>query len=172
MAVKRIPKKAVKGRIHKKAERPPEELARLQEVRRRFQEEKPSLDDLVESGEYNEPVPHGEYLAVRQAAAALRKAREEAGLTLAEAAKRSGIDKGALSRLENGQQLNPTFGTLSRYAHALGKRWVWALEAESQGRKKSIEDMTPAEAEELFQEFADLMGQILKKRRQAVRQTG
>jgi transcriptional regulator with XRE-family HTH domain len=159
-------------RIHMKTERAPEEQGLLQEVRQRFQENKPSIDDLVESGEFNEPVPHGEYLAVRQAAAALRKAREEAGLSLAEAAKRSGIDKGALSRLENGQQLNPTFHTLSRYAHALGMRWAWTLEAESLGRKKPIEEMTPEEAEELFQEFAVLMEQILKKRRHSVRQTG
>ncbi len=41
-----------------------------------------------------------------------------------------GIDKGALSRIETGQHLNPTISTLCRYAHALGKRWVWGLEDE------------------------------------------
>jgi transcriptional regulator with XRE-family HTH domain len=46
-------------------------------------------------------------------------------------AERTGIDKGALSRIETGQHLNPTFSTLCRYAHALGKRWVWELEDET-----------------------------------------
>jgi hypothetical protein len=33
-----------------------------------------------------------------------------------------------LSRLENGQQPNPTLNTLTRYARALGKRLALSLE--------------------------------------------
>ena len=52
----------------------------------------------------------------------LRREREARGMSLADVADRSGIDRAALSRLENGRQLNPTVNTLSRYARALGKR--------------------------------------------------
>jgi DNA-binding XRE family transcriptional regulator len=60
----------------------------------------------------------------------LRRAREAKGLSLADVAERSGIDKAALSRLENGQQSNPTLHTLARYARAIGKRLCWSLEDE------------------------------------------
>jgi transcriptional regulator with XRE-family HTH domain len=107
-----------------------EQVARHKAIRERFQREKPSLEELVTSGEYNEPLPMGEYLSIRQAVFALRKAREAAGLSLADVAERTGIDKGALSRIETGQHPNPTVATLCRYAQALGKRWVWSLEDE------------------------------------------
>ena len=57
----------------------------------------------------------------------LRRRREEAGMTLAEVAERTGIDQPALSRLENGKG-NPTARTLSRYCRALGGRVAWAFE--------------------------------------------
>jgi DNA-binding XRE family transcriptional regulator len=59
---------------------------------------------------------------------ALRQAREKAGLTLADVADRSGIDKASLSRLENGFYPNPTINTLARYARAIGKRFLPRLE--------------------------------------------
>ena len=110
--------------------RTPLEVARHKAIRERFQQEKPSLEQLVASGEYNEPLPMGAYLSIRQAVFALEKAREAAGLSLADVAEKSGIDKGALSRIESGQHPNPTVSTLCRYAFALGKRWKWVLEAE------------------------------------------
>ncbi len=58
----------------------------------------------------------------------LREQREQAGLSLADVAERSGIDKAALSRLETGWQPNPTLNTLVRYARAIGKRLVLGLE--------------------------------------------
>ncbi len=70
-------------------------------------------------------------MSIRQAVFALRKAREAAGLSLADVAERTGIDKAALSRIETGQHPNPTVSTLCRYAHALGKRWKWVLEGEA-----------------------------------------
>lgn len=118
--------------------RTPEEIARHKAIRERFQREKPSLEQLIESGEYNEPLPMGEYLSIRQAVFALKKAREAAGLSLADVAERCAIDKAALSRIESGQHLNPTVSTLCRYAHALGMRWTWRLQKEpktKQGRK-------------------------------------
>jgi transcriptional regulator with XRE-family HTH domain len=105
-----------------------EDLARYRAIRERFQREKPSLEQLVSSAEYNEPLPMEDYLSIRQAVSALKKAREGAGLSLADVAERTGIDKAALSRIETGQHPNPTVSTLCRYAHALGKRWKWILE--------------------------------------------
>jgi ribosome-binding protein aMBF1 (putative translation factor) len=120
--------------------RTPEEIARHKAIRERFQKEKPSLEQLVESGEYNEPLPMGEYLSIRQAVFALKKAREAAGLSLADVAERCAIDKAALSRIESGQHLNPTVSTLCRYAHALGMRWTWRLkkEPETKQRRKAV----------------------------------
>ena len=51
----------------------------------------------------------------------LRRERERAKLSLNDVAERAKIDKAALSRLESGQQLNPTVNTLTRHARALGK---------------------------------------------------
>jgi DNA-binding XRE family transcriptional regulator len=55
----------------------------------------------------------------------LKNARQAAGLTLAAVAKRSGIDKAALSRLENGHHDNPTLETILRYLAAIGKDIEW-----------------------------------------------
>ena len=101
---------------------------RYNAIRERFQKERPTLEQLVASGEYNEPLPMGEYLSIRVAVSALKKAREAAGLSLAEVAEKSGIDKSAISKIETGQHPNPTVSTLCRYAHALGKQWSWTLE--------------------------------------------
>jgi transcriptional regulator with XRE-family HTH domain len=115
-------------RVQRSRQRSPEEQARIQAIRDRFQTERPTLSELVAEDGYNEPVCHVDYLALQQAIAALKKAREEAGLSLAQVAERSGIDKAALSRLETGRQINPTVATLSRYAKAVGKRLRWLVE--------------------------------------------
>jgi len=59
----------------------------------------------------------------------LRELREAAGLSLADVAGRTGMDKGYVSRLETGRG-NPTVGTLARYAQALGVRVVFGVEGE------------------------------------------
>lgn len=41
-------------------------------------------------------------------------------MSLTEVSKRSGLDRGMLSRLENGKILSPTMATLRRYADAIG----------------------------------------------------
>ena len=52
---------------------------------------------------------------------ALRAERERQGLSLSEVSERCGVEKAALSRLENGLNPNPTLDTLRRCARALGK---------------------------------------------------
>ena len=59
---------------------------------------------------------------IRDALESLKRERERMGLSLTDVAERSGIDRATLSKLENGRQVNPTLGTLNRYAAALGKR--------------------------------------------------
>jgi transcriptional regulator with XRE-family HTH domain len=59
----------------------------------------------------------------------IKRARESAGLTLAEVSRRCGIDQPALSRLENGHNKNPTLDTLWRYAAAVGRRLILSTEA-------------------------------------------
>ncbi|HEX7377530.1 MAG TPA: helix-turn-helix transcriptional regulator [Pirellulales bacterium] len=105
-----------------KIERSPEEKARLKAVRERFQKEKPALDELVASGEYTPPIKQAEYWELMKTAAALKQAREEAGISLRQMAERMAMDVGALSRLENGVNSNPTLETLFRYANSLGKK--------------------------------------------------
>ena len=63
---------------------------------------------------------HGEYLDLLTMLARLKKHREANGLSLTDVAERSGMDRSAISRLENGQYLNPTIDTLYRYARAIG----------------------------------------------------
>ena len=86
------------------------------------------MEELLASGEYVGPIPLGVYFELRVALHELKKAREAAGLSLADVAERSGIDKAALSRLENGVHDNPTVETLMRYAAALGKKLTWTLQ--------------------------------------------
>jgi DNA-binding XRE family transcriptional regulator len=57
----------------------------------------------------------------------LKAAREAKGLSLADLTEMTGMDRSALSKLENGQRANPTIETLVRYAEAVGKRLVVAL---------------------------------------------
>jgi transcriptional regulator with XRE-family HTH domain len=82
------------------------------------------LEDLVESGDYSEPVQHGTTLDAMRLASLLKQARIEAQLSLSEVAKRCGLDRSAISRLENGVYDNTTIQTLSRLAGAYGKRFV------------------------------------------------
>ena len=111
-------------RRHQKRRRSAEEQARLQALRDHFQSERPSLDALVESGDYSEPVKHGATLDAMRIASLLKQARIEAQLSLSEVAKRCGLDRSAISRLENGVYDNTTIQTLSRLAGAYGKRFV------------------------------------------------
>ncbi len=114
-------------RMHRKIEHTPEDKARLQTIRDHFQTARPALDELVASGEYAEPVQHGVTLDAMHIAALLKHAREEAHLSLADVAARCGLDRAAISRLENGLYENTTINTLHRLARAYGKRFLVQL---------------------------------------------
>jgi len=64
---------------------------------------------------------------LRQVVGALRAERERQGLSLKDLHERTGIDRAALSRLENNEDANPTLATLERYAEAVGKQMVVLL---------------------------------------------
>ena len=113
-------------KVDKRIERTPEEAARLEAIREKFQRERPTLDRLVASGEYAQPMPLSAFLSLRLAATELRAERERQGLSLSEVAKRAGMDSAALSRLEN-KGGNPTLETLCKVAAALGKELVCSL---------------------------------------------
>ena len=114
-------------RVYRKSEHSPEAKARLQAMRDHFHRTRPSVEALVASGEYAEPIKHGVTLEAMQIAFLLKQAREEAALSLAEVARRSGLDRSAISRLENGVYENTTINTLSRLADAYGKRFIIQL---------------------------------------------
>jgi DNA-binding XRE family transcriptional regulator len=109
-------------RVRREIERNPEQTAELRAARADFQATKPSLDDLVASGDYQGPHRHGDVMAFLSAIATLKRRRDELGLSLADVSERSGLDKGMISRLETGKVLNPTISTLWRYAEALGMK--------------------------------------------------
>ena len=108
------------NRIHRKIQRTPEQQRQIDDIRERFQRERPGLEDLLAKGDATELVSHGEYLDLQVMLATLKKHREGQGLSLADVAARSGMDRSAVSRLENGVYVNPTVDTLFRYAEAIG----------------------------------------------------
>lgn len=57
----------------------------------------------------------------------LRQARESQGLSLADVSERTGIDRAALNKIETRKNQNPTYGTLARYAAAVGRSLVLSL---------------------------------------------
>jgi ribosome-binding protein aMBF1 (putative translation factor) len=73
---------------------------------------------------------------IRELLGGLRRERESRGLSLSDMTVRTGIDKAALSRLENGLQPNPTLATVTRYARALGMQLAWSLEDASDAVKE------------------------------------
>lgn len=107
-------------RVQRKTERTPEQMAELRAVRESFQREQPGQDELVASEDYDGPFRQGDIMTLLSALATLKRERERQGLSLAEISDRSGLDKGMISRLENGKILNPTVNTLWKYANAVG----------------------------------------------------
>ena len=127
-------------------ERTPEEQARIKAIRERFQRERPNARKLVESGEFNPPIPASAYFAVAALLKRLREAREAAGLSLADMAERTSMDKASLCRLETGKQSNPTVETLARYAAAMDKQVLFSLaDVEATGKKKAGVIVVPKE---------------------------
>jgi len=107
-------------RVQKKTEWTTADRERRRKVRELFKD-KPSIEQLVASGELSgQTVPMGLYLELQQLLHNLKRARESAGLSLADVAERSSMDKAVLSKLENGRHGIPTLPTLARYAEAIG----------------------------------------------------
>lgn len=103
--------------------RTPGAQAEIERVRQQFADH-PSRDELIQRGDID---PEGTLtgdgrLALLRALAELKRLRSERGMSLANIADRSGIDRAAISRLESGKNPNPTFETVARYAAALGVR--------------------------------------------------
>ncbi len=105
-----------------------EDRARHQAIRDLFRDWHPSPEELIASGEGARFDIRGEYSDLRPFVAELKRVRVAAGVTLAEASRRCGIDQPALSRLENGHNQNPSLDTLWRYAAAVGLRLVLTTE--------------------------------------------
>jgi transcriptional regulator with XRE-family HTH domain len=116
------------GKPRKKVEFTAEQRAQHRAIRDAFREWHPGPEELIASGAAAGLGLNVLYSPARELLAGLKRAREAAGLTLAEVAKRCNIDQPALSRLENGHNPNPTVETLWKYAAALGKRLVLSTE--------------------------------------------
>jgi ribosome-binding protein aMBF1 (putative translation factor) len=115
-------------RVFRKRDQTPAEEAHELAVRERFQRERPSLRDLLESGDGTDPLTQQEYFELQVACRErLRPLREAAGLSLSEMAARTGMDRAAIQKLESGVHTNPTIATINRYLHALGKRLVVSI---------------------------------------------
>jgi ribosome-binding protein aMBF1 (putative translation factor) len=111
--------------IQRTTERSPEEVARLRELRERYQREKPSIADLEAHGA--EFTTLGEVVLLRCLADELRQERERQGLTQQLLAERLSMSPEALAAVEAGTVGKLTLGVLSRIAHALGKQIAYAL---------------------------------------------
>ena len=99
----------------------PEQQAAVEVICPRSKIDCPGPDELIDSGELDELVPHGQFMELRQLTVHLRQIRERQGLSLTDVSERSGMTRAAISRLENGLcTLNPTLDTLFRYATVLG----------------------------------------------------
>ena len=118
----------MKGKpVQKKTAWTAEDRERRRKVRELFKD-KPTIDALVASGELSgNTMPMGLYLEIQQLLHDLKKARAAAGLSLADLAQRTNMDKAVLSKLENGQHGIPTLPSLARYAQAVGMQLTFSL---------------------------------------------
>jgi DNA-binding XRE family transcriptional regulator len=93
--------------------------ARAAETRAKVAD-KPGPAELLTPGERADGAPF--YFELRACVAELKKAREAAGLTLAQVAEKTGLAAETLCRLETGMVTNPTWKTLGLYAAAVGRK--------------------------------------------------
>jgi len=101
-----------------------EERERHTRIREQIEKEMPELTALGREAKREHDARAAK---LRDAVAALKNAREELGLSLADIRERTGIERSTLSRLENSEDGNPTIGTLDRYASAVGKEILIVL---------------------------------------------
>jgi DNA-binding XRE family transcriptional regulator len=90
---------------------------RAEEIRKQLHH-RPAPSELLTPQEHTDAAPF--YFVLRSYIQQLKQARETAGLTLADVSARTGMAVESLSRLETGEQTNPTWKTLGRYAAAVG----------------------------------------------------
>ena len=111
-------------RIVNKQRLTPQDAAKFAEIRRQVAGELPEL-----IGRHHERTAALDQLdeLLKQ----LKAARQQRGLSLADLADLTGMDRSALSKLETGQRCNPTVNTLVRYADAVGKRLAVSLADET-----------------------------------------
>jgi DNA-binding XRE family transcriptional regulator len=91
--------------------------ARAKALRAKFVHN-PSIEDIVTPEELADATPF--YFSLRAFVQLLKMARESAGLTLDEVAKRTGLAEETLCRLETGKATNPSYQTLAKFAAAVG----------------------------------------------------
>jgi len=108
------------SKTHDKPALSAEQQAAIASIRDRARKERPGPDELIDRGELDELVPQAQYIELRALMVRLRHLRERMGLSLTDLSERTGLTRAAISRLENGWNLNPTLETLFRYTEALG----------------------------------------------------
>jgi DNA-binding XRE family transcriptional regulator len=116
------------SKTHDKPALSPEQQAAIAEIRDRSRRERPGPDELIDQGEIDELVPQARYLELRALTVRLRELRQRMGLSLTDLSERTGLTRAAISRLENGWNLNPTLETLFRYTEALGVGLSFAVD--------------------------------------------
>ena len=95
----------------------PEEATKYRKIRQEIELEKPEI--IIKAHQARRDARRKQLAAVMQS---LKAAREAKGLSLADVYQLTGIDRSALSKLENVTNENPTIETLLRYAEIVGKR--------------------------------------------------
>jgi len=120
----------MKQRIFRANQNSPKERLAEKDLREKLQKERPSLEEMIREGncDPDSVMTMGMYVDIQSALQSLKQERKRSGLSISDVAKRSGLDRAVVSRLENGKQDNPTIATLMRYAAAVGKRFLWSYE--------------------------------------------
>jgi len=104
-----MPKPTIKRTIKKLT---PAQSREYDALMKQVEEDRPALKAWAKSGFAFDR-------KLRELMQALKAAREEQQISLAELARRTGIAKGNLSKLENDSNANPTLETILRYAEAI-----------------------------------------------------
>jgi DNA-binding phage protein len=102
----------------------PEERGRVAEARRLVAQDEAEIKQQAQQYKREHEASQA---ALHDALKLLKAERLRMGLSLSDIELRTGIGRPNLSRLENEAEANPTIGTLTRYAEALGKRLMIVL---------------------------------------------
>jgi len=97
-----------------------EESAEYRTVREQIAEELPEIKRRAKVAKQR--------ILLKQVLKALKEERRRQGMSLGDLSRRTGIDSGSLSKLENDPNPNVTINTLMRYTQAVGKTITVQLE--------------------------------------------